>query len=33
VGQKQKWLSLNCMSALPSTADKRRLDQHVGLVP
>jgi hypothetical protein len=29
-GQKQKWLSLNGMSVLPSTTDMQR---HVGKVP
>jgi hypothetical protein len=33
MGQKQKWLSVNGMSALPSSADKRRLRRHVGFVP
>jgi hypothetical protein len=33
LGQKQKWLSLNGISALPSTADMRRLHRHVGFVP
>jgi hypothetical protein len=32
-GQKQKWLSLNGTSALPSTADIRRLHRHVRFVP
>ena len=32
-GQKQKWLSLNGISALPSTADMPRLHRHVGFVP
>jgi hypothetical protein len=33
LGQKQKWLSMNGMSALPPTADMRRLQRHVGFVP
>jgi hypothetical protein len=33
LGQKQKWLSLNGMSALPSRADVRRLHRHIGFVP
>jgi hypothetical protein len=33
LGQKQNWLSSNGMSALPSTADMRRIHRHVGFVP